>query len=94
MSRNAGDLAWIDETEEGDRPCPVCGKRMHIERKSGVSIDTCRDHGIWLDKGELEKITAAIRRRGIRSRRDAVKRAKKDGKVQGAFFGWWSLLFD
>ena len=40
--------AWIDESIEGKRPCPVCGNRMHIEKKNRISIDVCPDHGIWL----------------------------------------------
>jgi Zn-finger nucleic acid-binding protein len=88
------EASWIDEIAEGHRACPVCGDRMHIERKKNVSIDVCPEHGIWLDKGELESIISAINSRARRGRRDAVRRAKRDGKVQGAFWGWWSLLGD
>ena len=38
------------------RSCVICGKLMHRRlygRGSGVVIDTCRDHGIWFDHGEL-----------------------------------------
>ncbi len=36
--------------------CPVCRKYMHrtnYARKSGVIIDSCRLHGLWLDSGEI-----------------------------------------
>jgi Zn-finger nucleic acid-binding protein len=85
---------WIDEIAEGHRACPVCGAIMHIERKNKVSIDVCPEHGLWLDKGELDRI---LRIKGARSRRRnarAMRRAKHDGKVQGALWGWWSLLGD
>jgi len=39
--------------------CPLCGARMrrHIYLlDSGVVVDECREHGIWLDDGELGKI--------------------------------------
>ena len=88
------EAEWIDEIAEGDRACPVCGGRMHVERKKNVSIDVCPEHGIWLDKGELEGIIRAVNARARSSRRSAVRRAKHDGKVQGAFWGWWSLLGD
>ncbi|MCR8642712.1 zf-TFIIB domain-containing protein [Paenibacillus sp. N1-5-1-14] len=40
--------------------CPVCdGVRMREVMKDGVSIDTCPEcKGIWLDRGELEKLRA------------------------------------
>ncbi len=39
--------------------CPECGLRMkrHVYMvDSGVVVDMCRDHGMWLDDGELTKI--------------------------------------
>jgi Zn-finger nucleic acid-binding protein len=39
--------------------CPDCGLRMkrHVYMMdSGVVVDMCRDHGMWLDDGELTKI--------------------------------------
>ena len=39
--------------------CPRCEVRMkrHISMfESGVTIDLCRSHGMWLDDGELVKI--------------------------------------
>jgi len=42
--------------------CPSCsGSLVEIER-SGILIDACRDcRGIWLDRGELDKLIAAER---------------------------------
>jgi len=39
--------------------CPVCANHMHrvnFGTKSGVIIDRCRDHGVWLDGGELRHL--------------------------------------
>mgnify|MGYP004311724739 CR=1 FL=1 len=65
-------------------------------------MDVCEEHGVWLDKGELETIVAKVedlvgaRLRG--SRRSAVRRArqsgKREGKIAGATFGFWSFLGD
>jgi len=36
--------------------CPVCAELMHRRaygKRSGVIVDTCREHGVWLDGGEL-----------------------------------------
>ena len=36
---------------------PVCGKPMSVEEHLGVSIERCPESGgVWLDKGELEKL--------------------------------------
>lgn len=38
-------------------PCPVDGTNLIISERSGIEIDycpTCR--GVWLDRGELDKI--------------------------------------
>jgi len=38
------------------RRCPLCGQLMHRQnhgRTSGVIVDLCRAHGVWLDEGEL-----------------------------------------
>ncbi|MCB9682348.1 MAG: zf-TFIIB domain-containing protein [Alphaproteobacteria bacterium] len=41
--------------------CPVCGKQMEIVKHHDVHIDWCREHGIWLDDGELEAIQSNLR---------------------------------
>lgn len=40
--------------------CPKCGGDMRRYERNGVDIDQCSDcRGIFLDRGELEKLTAA-----------------------------------
>ena len=75
-------------------PCPVCGEVMDHQKRSGVAVDVCGDHGIWLDGRELETIIARIRGRMTGMRRRALRAARRDGKVQGAMMGWWALLGD
>ena len=36
--------------------CPHCGKKMQLETYQATQLDWCPDHGVWLDKGELEVI--------------------------------------
>ncbi len=41
------------------RKCPECSKIMHRKNylnRSGVIMDVCFEHGIWLDAGELKHI--------------------------------------
>lgn len=40
--------------------CPKCGLELHTIRMGRVEVDACmNDGGVWLDKGELEKIQKA-----------------------------------
>ena len=37
--------------------CPNCGATLVMSDRQGVEIDYCPDcRGVWLDKGELDKI--------------------------------------
>src|SRR6266542_6652623 len=54
--------------EEAPMQCPVCDVRLAVTDRQGVEIDHCpRCRGVWLDRGELDKL---IERAGSRSWRD------------------------
>jgi Zn-finger nucleic acid-binding protein len=37
--------------------CPVCNIDMYLSERQGIEIDYCPQcRGIWLDRGELDKI--------------------------------------
>ena len=39
--------------------CPNCGAAMRERDRSGVKVDFCPEcKGVWLDRGELDKIVA------------------------------------
>ncbi len=39
--------------------CPVCGGKLREIERSGVTVDICPScKGVWLDRGEIEKIIA------------------------------------
>lgn len=44
--------------------CPICNEvRMREVEKEGVTIDVCPScKGVWLDRGELEKLMSDVRR--------------------------------
>jgi Zn-finger nucleic acid-binding protein len=47
----------IHSQEDTIMKCPVCDESLREVQKHGVSIDICPGcKGIWLDRGELEKI--------------------------------------
>lgn len=53
----------LDEIRER-LPCPVCGEAMepfNFSGDSGILLDRCgRCGGIWLDRGELEKVQMVV----------------------------------
>lgn len=65
VNRDRLDQIVEEETPTDDfkeiryRPCPDCRKLMNrigYGARSGVIVDTCREHGVWLDGGELRRI--------------------------------------
>lgn len=51
--------------------CPTCQDMMvprNFGRSSGIMIDVCRDHGVWLDDTELERIVTFVAENGIPSK--------------------------
>lgn len=71
------------------RPCPVCTKmmnRVNFGTRSGVIIDRCREHGIFLDGGELRQLLEWRRAGGQllheRARKNKEKEKKKKEEAQ------------
>ena len=67
--------------------CPVCKVGLAMSDRQGVEIDYCpQSRGVWLDRGELDKIIerSAVdsappgrrRRRPIRNPRPAIRRRR------------------
>jgi len=61
-------------------PCPTCGDlmvRRNFGTRSGVLIDMCRGHGVWLDHRELERVLDFVRGGGLaRAREIELERQK------------------
>lgn len=57
--------------------CPTDGTRLEMSERSGIEIDYCPEcRGVWLDRGELDKIIEQNDRRG--GRRDDDDRHRSD----------------
>ncbi len=53
-------------------PCIRCGDRMvprNFGGTSGVIVDVCREHGVWLDHSELENVLRFVRGGGLQRAR-------------------------
>lgn len=63
------------------RPCPQCGKMMNRQnfgRLSGTIVDTCSNHGTFLDRGELHQVIRFILDGGFDRMRAAELARLKD----------------
>jgi Zn-finger nucleic acid-binding protein len=62
--------------------CIACGElmwRKNYGTASGVIIDVCKQHGVWLDARELERILAFVRGGGLaRARQLEIERWKEE----------------
>ena len=76
--------------------CPVDGRELVMSERSGVEIDYCPEcRGVWLDRGELDRIAARLdddtRSRSDRSdRRDRIATAPSHPKKKS----WFSELME
>ena len=63
-------------------PCVACKELMNRRNYasiSGVVLDVCKKHGVWLDSGELEKVLAFVRQGGLgRAREREIERLKSE----------------
>ena len=65
--------------------CPNCNTNLAIADRSGVEIDYCPDcRGIWLDRGELDKI---IERSATANRNDVGQQHRIRGQDDPGYNG-------
>lgn len=87
--------------------CPVCGALMTrrvYEARSGVVLDHCGAHGVWADRGELDRARAFVAGGGIERRKVAdAERRRLDASTRRAGRGpaanddgydWFDLVVD
>ena len=60
--------------------CPNCNTSMQAVSRSGVELDMCPScRGVWLDRGELEKLVSDVRQV---QQADVQSREKFDREVE------------
>ncbi len=63
-------------------PCPVCAVPLVMSERQGVEIDYCPQcRGVWLDRGELDKIIE-------RSSRDTASQQPAPRSAHPPDSGW------
>jgi Zn-finger nucleic acid-binding protein len=75
--------------------CPVDGNTLMITERAGVEIDYCPQcRGVWLDRGELDKIIAHGGAEAQSHDRQDYERRDKSPKKRKSGFGLIEELFD
>lgn len=95
LGREARPGALDIEQQVRYLPCIVCGEMMtrrNFASASGVILDVCRVHGVWLDHRELERVLAFVREGGLdrarnreRERLDRARAQSRDTTPAGAW---------
>jgi len=96
--KQAAEIDWVgleelnrertpDEYPPGYLKCPVCSEMMNRTNygaRSGVVIDRCREHGIWLDGGELRRLMEWVRLGGklLEQQRQEERRMEQIRKME------------
>ena len=62
-------------------PCPRCAKlmnRVNFARSSGVIMDVCKLDGVWLDRGELQRLVGFVEQGGLSVARERERQQLAD----------------
>jgi Zn-finger nucleic acid-binding protein len=81
LAKTPPPVQRIEENQVRYLPCIRCQDlmvRRNFGGASGVIIDVCRSHGVWLDHNELEKILEFVRGGGLQHMRDRELRQLQD----------------
>lgn len=65
--------------------CPVCTNimnRVNFGTKSGVIVDRCKEHGVWLDGGELRQLCEWMKAGGKLLDQQRQEERKKEAAAQ------------
>jgi Zn-finger nucleic acid-binding protein len=59
--------------------CPNCNVGVQQLSRNGVQLDVCPQcRGVWLDRGELEKLLGAVREAEAEMEREGPRRRDRD----------------
>jgi Zn-finger nucleic acid-binding protein len=81
--------------------CPVCNIPLTLSERQGIEIDFCPQcRGVWLDRGELDKIierSATYFEKEERDAKDFHRDQKKEEYYKQKHYkrkSFWAELFD
>lgn len=88
-SKPAVERFEIDQTRPEYRNCPRCKQQMqrkNFERFSGVIVDSCHAHGIFLDAGEIDRVVSFVASGGKKmAATEIAKESKREADREEQF---------
>jgi Zn-finger nucleic acid-binding protein len=72
-------------TQKAYRPCPECRRlmnRVNYAKVSGVVVDICKGHGVFFDRGELQRIVRFLQDGGMERARAREKDDLEDQRAR------------
>ena len=84
---NRNELDCINSTMRGNEygvfyiKCPICANlmnRVNFGAKSGVIVNRCKDHGVWLDGGDLRHLFEWMKAGGKLLQQEQLKNAEAE----------------
>lgn len=69
--------------------CPVCSIDLMMSERQGIEIDYCPQcRGVWLDRGELDKIIEKSAAVPVENHREKLERpVRHEGEYKGEYYG-------
>ena len=69
---------------QGPMACPVDGTTLQMSERSGIEIDYCPScRGVWLDRGELDKIIERNAAQALQPEAPLPASAQQQGRPWG-----------
>lgn len=77
------------------RRCPRCPKALARTQVGDIYVDVCSDcQGIWLDDGELDRITHLYKNQGLRGDERVASQVREGNKVKAKNSGALGEVLD
>jgi uncharacterized protein len=75
--------------------CPKCNVPLNLAQRQGVEIDVCPDcRGVWLDRGELDKIIGRYEAFDRDEERENYEEYRRRDERQPKRKSFWQEMFD
>ena len=75
--------------------CPRCKVPLNVSQRQGVETDVCPDcRGVWLDRGELDKIISRYEAFDREDERTNYEEYRRRDERQPKRKSFWQEMFD
>jgi len=61
LAASTADRSGLTIRTDSANECPDCSHALTRATRAGVTLDVCKDHGVWFDRGELQRVAERVR---------------------------------